>query len=308
MKLRDGIEAFLEYLRTARGASEHTLDAYGRDLNQFYEFLTAEGLAGDPPEVARVDRLAIRAFLGALHAREYQATTLGRKLAAIRSFFKFMRREKRIEVNPSDDIATPKTPKRLPSVLSIDDVLALLATPDETTPAGRRDRAWLEVLYSTGLRVSELVGMNVADLDAAERILTVRGKGKKERIVPVGRSALEALEQYHGDRVAWLEAAGRRGKPSDPHAIWLNTRGRRLSARSVRRLLNRYVTECALLRKISPHTLRHTFATHLLDQGADLRGIQELLGHAQLSTTQRYTQVSLDKLHEVYDKSHPRSE
>ena len=150
--------------------------------------------------------------------------------------------------------------------------------------------------------------MNLGDLDEPERILTVRGKGKKERIVPIGRTALDALAATRDDRAAWLQAAARRGKSADGDAVWLNTRGSRLSARSVRRLLNRYVTECALLRKISPHTLRHTFATHLLDQGADLRGIQELLGHAQLSTTQRYTQVSLDKLHEVYDKAHPRSE
>ena len=305
MEFPEAIAQFREYLESARGASVHTVTAYTRDLEQFGAFVADRGLCGDPAQVERVDKIAIRSFLGEFHST-HAPSTLGRKLSTLRSFFKFLKILGVVKTNPGTEIASPKLPKRLPEVLSIDDVHALLKTPDTGTPTGRRDVAWLEMLYSTGVRVSELTGTNLLDLDRPERILRVRGKGKKERLVPVGRPALAAVESYLGDRTTWIEAARRKARSADAEALWLNTRGGRLTPRSIRRLLNRYVRECALLRKISPHTLRHTFATHLLDQGADLRGIQELLGHVQLSTTQKYTHVSMDKLMEVYDRTHPR--
>lgn len=306
MRFDEAIARFHDYLEAEKGASVHTRAAYVADLTQFAVFLR-EDRGGKPeeplPEVEIVDRTAIRAFLGRLHRRAKPAT-VARKLASIRSLFRFLGREEIVPSNPGEEIATPKVPRKLPTVLSVDEVFALLETPPDTNAGGLRDRAWLELLYSTGMRVSELAGLSLEDVDLSERIVRIRGKGKKERIGTVGSRAVEALGR-------WLEAREgvRAGFPAaDGRALFLNLRdGGRLSARSMRTLLNRWVLQCGVLRRVSPHSLRHTFATHLLDMGADLRSIQELLGHTMLSTTQRYTHVSAAHLERVYDGAHPRA-
>lgn len=303
MTFDEAIARFRDHLQAEKGASEHTLAAYLADLGQLVAFLAGDGPDAVAPPVESVDRTQIRAFLGRLH-RKAKPATVARKLASIRSLYRFLGREDVVPKNPGEEIATPKIPRKLPNVLPVDDVFALLETPSATTVGGRRDRAWLEVLYATGMRVSELTGLSLGDIDLAERMVHIRGKGKKERLGPLGTRAVDALER-------WLEArdgvraafAGGDGGT----ALFLNLRGGRLTARSVRSLLNRYVTACGIRRRVSPHALRHTFATHLLDAGADLRAIQELLGHSQLATTQRYTHVSSAHLQKVYDAAHPRA-
>ena len=302
MTFDEAIARFRDHLEGERGASEHTVAAYLSDLAQFTSFLSDEE-AGPPPPVESVDRARIRAFLGRLHRRAKPAT-VARKLASIRTFYGFLGREDVVPKNPGEEIATPKIPRKLPTVLPVDDVFALLETPPDDTPAGLRDRAWLEVLYSTGMRVSELVGLSLADVDLPERIVRIRGKGKKERLGTLGSRAVEALERWLEARETVRAATATR---SAEHAVFLNLRGGRLTSRSVRALLHRWVVRCGIRRRVSPHALRHTFATHLLDAGADLRGIQELLGHEQLSTTQRYTHVSTSHLQKVYDAAHPRA-
>jgi integrase/recombinase XerC len=295
------IAGFRDYLEGERGASEHTLIAYLADLNQFAEFLAEEQKA--TPQVEAVDRLAIRAFLGRLH-RQAKPATVARKLSSIRSLFRWLGREEIVPTNPGEEVATPKVPRKLPTVLSVDDMFALMEMPPEEEPGGLRDRAWLELFYSTGMRVSEMSGLNVADVDLAEGLVAIRGKGKKERVSPLGGRAGEAVAR-------WLPVRQKMAAHfpgADGKALFLNLRdGGRLTARGLRGLLNKWIVRCGILRKVSPHSLRHTFATHLLDAGADLRAIQELLGHENLSTTQRYTQVSTAKIIEVYDQSHPRA-
>lgn len=302
MTFDDAIARFRDFLQAEKGASEHTLAAYVADLRQFAAFLRDDA-GGAEPAVEVVDRQAIRAFLGRLH-RKSKPATIARKLSSIRSLFRYLGREEIVPSNPGDEVSSPKIPRKLPNVVSVDHMAALLETPPNDTPGGIRDRAWLELLYSTGMRVSELVGLSLDDVDLAERIVRIRGKGKKERLGPIGRRAAEAMTQ-------WLDAreAVRAGFPAaDGRAVFLNLRdGGRLTARAVRWLLNRHVIACAMHRHLTPHALRHTFATHLLDMGADLRSIQELLGHVQLSTTQRYTHVSTAHLEKVYDAAHPRA-
>lgn len=302
MTFDDAIRSFGDYLQGEKGVSKHTLSAYRADLAQFAAFLQDEQ-KGSVPQVEAVDRIAIRAFLGRLH-RKAKPATVARKLASIRSLFRYLGREEIVPTNPGEEIASPKIPRKLPSVLSVDEIFALLEMPGQNGAGALRDCAWMELLYSTGMRVSELAGLDVADLDFLERIVRIRGKGKKERIGPVGSRAMEAIQR-------WLDARNgvRAQYPGgDPRALFLNLRdGGRLSDRSMRTLLNRYVLKCGVMRRVSPHSLRHTFATHLLDAGADLRGIQELLGHTQLSTTQRYTHVSAAQLARVYDSAHPRA-
>lgn len=301
MTFDEAIAKFRDHLTAEKGASEHTLSAYLSDLAQFASFLAGPGKDALPPPVETVDRVRIRAFLGGLH-RKAKPATVARKLASIRALYRFLGREEIVPKNPGEEIATPKIPKKLPTVLPVDEIFALLETPPAGKLGGVRDRAWLEVLYSTGMRVSELTGLSLADVDLAERMVHIRGKGKKERLGPLGTRAVEALE-------TWLEARETVTSMTagDARAVFLNLRGGRLSPRSVRQLLNRYVVACGIRRRVSPHALRHTFATHLLDAGADLRAIQELLGHAQLSTTQRYTHVSTAHLQKVYDAAHPRA-
>ncbi|WP_224984536.1 tyrosine recombinase XerC [Geomonas agri] len=289
--MKRAIEQFCAYLETERNVSPHTLAAYKSDLEQFASFL--EGRSEPRPEA--VDHLAIRQHLAQLH-KGHAKSSIGRKLSAIRALFRFLLREGRLEKNPAELVSTPKKEKRLPFHLNIDQVSALVQAPAGSS-LPLRDRAVLETLYSCGIRVSELTGMNVGDLDLTDGVARVMGKGGKERIVPVGSFARQALAAYLAERG---ESA-----PSEP--LILNSRGKRINRRSVTRIVDNHMLLIAAMRKVSPHTLRHTFATHLLEGGADLRAIQELLGHASLSTTQKYTHVSIDKLMEVYDKAHPKA-
>jgi integrase/recombinase XerC len=301
------IEKFLEYLRVEKNASVHTLRSYGADLEQFRDFLLSKGLGSDEGSgdvsVKKIDHLAIRAYLSHFY-RGHKKSSLARKLAAQRSFFKYLVEEGFLAQSPAEIVATPKQEKPLPTFLPVDEVFSLLETPDRSTLWGSRDQALLETLYSCGIRVSELVGLSDGDVDFSLGILRVYGKGRKERIVPIGEKALAALREYlpQRDRV---RARSDRTEPRVP--LFINPRGGRLTSRSIARILEKHILRCGLLRKISPHALRHSFATHLLDAGADLRSIQELLGHVSLSTTQRYTHVSVDKLMEVYDRAHPRA-
>ncbi len=300
------IDKFRDHLKVERNASAHTLRSYSADLEQFHGFLKEKKLAqGSGGEVAveKIDHLAIRAFLSSLY-RDHKKSSLGRKLASLRSFLKYLVQEGYLLRNPAEIVATPRQEKPLPNFMPVDEAFALMETPNPSQTWGARDKAILETLYSTGIRVSELVGLCEGDLDSSLGIVRVFGKGGKERIVPIGEKALEALRVYLEKR---NEAIGKTGEKGRKAPIFVNTRGGRLTSRSVGRILQKHLVRGGIWRKISPHALRHTFATHLLDAGADLRGIQELLGHASLSTTQRYTHVSVDKLMEVYDRAHPRA-
>lgn len=288
------IAAFIRHLETERNASPHTLAAYRSDLAQFREFVHSElGPTAGPEEVSH---LLIRRWLALLH-RDHTKSSVGRKLAAARAFFKHLVRTGRLVKNPAELVSTPKKEKKVPYHLSIDEVTALVETPREPDILSLRDRAILETLYSCGVRVSELTGLNVGGIDLDGGTARVLGKGGKERIVPVGSIARAALSRY-------LDA---RDHPPLDAPLFINARGGRLTSRSVRRVVDKHILRIAAMRKISPHTLRHTFATHLLEGGADLRAIQELLGHASLSTTQKYTHVGIDRLMEVYDRAHPKA-
>jgi len=289
------IDRFQHYLAVERNVSMHTCAAYRRDLGEFRTFLASHGGAA-AADLQRIDHLLLRRYLAELHKRN-QRTSIARKLSALRTFFRYLVREGALPANPAEGVATPKRNRYLPKTLSVDEATALLERGHSSTLLALRDRAILELLYSSGLRVSELTGLNVGGLDLREQLVRVLGKGRKERIVPVGRKAREALSVY-------LEA---RGAVADDQPLFINHRGGRLTPRSVQRHLKVHLLKAGVLKDISPHALRHSFATHLLDGGADLRAIQELLGHASLSTTQRYTQVSVDQLMAVYDKAHPRS-
>ncbi len=305
--MKELIERFLEHLRVEKNASVHTIRGYASDLEQFRGFLYSLGVLqkGDKGDVAveKIDHLSIRAYLSHLY-RGNKKSSLARKLAAQRSFFRYLVNEGILKQSPAEIVATPKLEKSLPSFLPVDEVFSLVETPDPSTPWGARDRAILETLYSCGIRVSELVGLSDGDVDLHLGIVRVYGKGRKERIVPIGEKAIEALRAYLPRRD---EVLARRKKSGPRGPLFINPGGTRLTVRSVARVLQRQVLRAGLLRKVSPHALRHTFATHLLDAGMDLRAIQELLGHVSLSTTQRYTHVSMDKLMQVYDKAHPRA-
>jgi len=298
------LEAFLEHLRATRNASEHTLKAYASDLGQYREYLKGCGRDWDSAGL-----LEIRGYLGHLHRLGQRRSTVARKLAAIRSFYRFLHREGYLAANPARAVASPRQEKRLPRFLTVDDVFRLLecetgdaeprgasAGRPRSTTALLRDTALLETLYGAGLRVGELVRLNREDVDLEAGLVRVQGKGRRERIVPLGRQAREALARYLRERSG--PAGG---------ALFRNARGERLTDRSVRRILKHRLRVAGLLRDASPHALRHSFATHLLEGGADLRAIQEMLGHRSLSTTQRYTHVNLDRLMAVYDQAHPRA-
>ncbi len=288
------IQLFTTYLYTERDASSHTLTAYRGDLAQLLTFVVSE--KGEAVSAQDIDHLLLRRYLASL-SKSTRKSSIGRKLAAIRSFFRFLLRRGTIVKNPAELIATPKKEQQLPFHLDIDQATALMEAPDDEQKYALRDRAILELLYSSGLRVSELTGLNIGELELMTGMVRVTGKGGKERIVPVGRRALEALEEYLGQRSG--------GTSTD--ALFLNTRGTRINRRSIARVVDAHVMKIAAFKRISPHILRHTFATHMLEGGADLRVIQELLGHASLSTTQKYTHVSIDHLMEVYDKAHPKA-
>jgi integrase/recombinase XerC len=296
--MRSAIRAFLSDLKHRRGLSPNTLSSYESDLIQFQVFLE-EALGSSKP--SSVDVLAIRSFLAHLHAQGLSRASVARKLAALRTFFRFLQREGTIEKNPARLVSTPRLDRKLPARIEEGEVEQLLEAPDTAGPLGRRDRAMLELLYGSGLRVGELTALDLSTCDLDSRLLRVLGKGSKERLVPFGEPASEALRSYLRDRRALVAL----GEGTD--ALFLNHRGGRLTARSVRRLMDRYLKLTALRSGLSPHSLRHAFATHLLENGCDLRAIQELLGHESLSTTQKYTQLSTRKLLEVYEKSHPKA-
>jgi integrase/recombinase XerC len=288
------IEVFCGYLDSERNVSPHTLTAYRRDLEQLAAFVLRE--KGEAAAAADVDHLLLRRYL-ALLGKSVKKSSIGRKLAAIRSFFRYLLRCGVVAKNPAELIATPKRESRLPFHLDIDQVTALVEAPADEQKNVLRDRAILEVLYSCGLRVSELTGLNIGELDLSGGMVRVMGKGGKERIVPIGSRAITAVHEYLADR----------GELAGSGPLFLNTRGQRINRRSVARIVDEHVLRIAAFKRISPHILRHTFATHMLEGGADLRAIQELLGHASLSTTQKYTHVSIDRLMEVYDKAHPKA-
>jgi integrase/recombinase XerC len=292
--MKKEIEHFYGYLAAERNVSPHTLNAYRSDLELFREFILRE--QGGDASVDTVSHLTIRKYMALLH-KDHRKSSVGRSLAAIRAFYKYLLREGKVRKNPAELVSTPKKEKKVPFHLNIDEVTALVEAPREDHILGLRDKVILETLYSCGIRVSELTGMNVGDVDMDRCMVRVLGKGAKERIVPLGRHARTSIAAY-------LAA---RKNPSHDAPFLLNARGGRLTGRSVARIVDKHILKLAAMKKISPHTLRHTFATHLLEGGADLRAIQELLGHASLSTTQKYTHVSIDRLMEVYDKAHPKA-
>jgi integrase/recombinase XerC len=323
------IHEFLDYLQFEKRFSEHTAKCYGADLRQFTEFLIAQSesapsvpepisltqqQAGPATALAtetkpKVDQLllsvdvnSVRAYLALLNEKQYSKSTIARKLATLRSFYKFLVRRNRLSSNPVTVVRTPKQEKKLPRFLEYEEVKRLLETPPADNWLGARDRAIMETLYSTGIRVSELVGLNMEDIDFLGEVVHIRGKGKKERIAPIGSSALQVIQYY-------MEFRNKRAQSNpnfDSKVLFVNKHGRRLSTRSVRRKMDKYLKMAGLDPQISPHTLRHSFATHMLNNGADLRSVQELLGHQSLSTTQVYTHLTTRKLKEVYENAHPR--
>ncbi|MBI5746737.1 MAG: tyrosine recombinase XerC [Nitrospirae bacterium] len=297
------VEGFIRYLEVERGASEHTVKGYTCDLRMFSEYLKKNGGA---IRLAAIDHIIIRGFLAELHKKGESRNSLGRRLASLRSFFRYLNREGIIEINPAKMVSSPKREKMLPSFLTLDEAIRLMESADGKEKFGLRDRAILETFYSAGIRVSELASLNLDDLNLGDGLVRVRGKGKKERIVPLGSKAIKAITEY----VNRIQDTGymihESPTPYPLHPVFLNRFGRRLTARGIEGIVAKYVKRIGMIRHATPHTLRHTFATHLLDGGADLRSIQELLGHASLSTTQKYIHLSMDKLMEVYDKTHPR--
>ena len=312
----DAIRAFVTFLDLERGATRETIRSYQSDLRQFVSFLhTFIDTKTQPISPASIDSITIRRYLRWLDEKKEKKSSLARKLATLKSFYRFLTKEGWTDSNPAAQVRSPRQGQRLPKVLTKDDANVLMEIPEGTSYTTSRDRAILETLYSTGARVSELVGLNWQDLDMATGIIRLRGKGKKERIVPIGEIALEALQEYrtHQPVKPGKGTHGKEtkvGKPSEWPAgsapVFRNNRGGRLSARSVERMVKRS-SQCLPGGSVTPHTLRHSFATHLLDEGADLRVIQEMLGHASLATTQKYTHVATDQLMAVYDRAHPRA-
>ena len=330
MEDRTSIQHFLDYLKYERRFSEHTAKCYGADLTQFSEFLlnasesshldsesiSQSGHHGDSATAVaiavkpKVDELllsagtdVVRAYLAFLNEKQYSKATIARKLATLRSFYKFLVKRNQLTSNPVIPVRTPKQDKKLPRFLDYEEVKKLLDTPSLDNWLGSRDRAIMETLYSTGIRVSELVALNMDDIDFMGEVVHVRGKGKKERIAPIGSSALQVIQHY-------MEYRNKRAQNNinfDSKVLFVNKHGRRLSTRSVRRKMDKYLKMAGLDPAISPHTLRHSFATHMLNNGADLRSVQELLGHQSLSTTQIYTHLTTTKLKDVYENAHPRS-
>jgi integrase/recombinase XerC len=303
------LRAFLDYIRLNRNASTHTVAAYDTDLSQFVQFAAEYTGKGTRLEPKHLDLEVIRGFLGELHRERQSRATVARKVSAVRTFFRYLRREGFVDTDPAALVIAPRREQKVPAHLSVDEMSHLLDTPDTSSPLGRRDRAILELFYASGMRLSELVGLDMEDLDLAGRMVRVMGKGRKERIVPFNQKAAGALRLWLKDRHALLANPKSQARRSNVYEapLFVNARGGRLTGRSVQRLLARYVTSCSTRFGISPHALRHSFATHLLQAGADLRAIQELLGHVRLSTTQRYTHVNAAQLLEVYRKSHPRA-
>lgn len=298
--MESAIQQFLRYLRIERNASELTIKSYSEDFGSLQDFLTEQVGPLSAPDEVTVGIL--RGYLAYLHECEYARTTIARRLACLRSFFRFCCREGLAGSNPAQALRTPRIGRKLPHFLSTDQISRLLEAPPANQPQGLRDRAILETIYSAGLRVAELVGMNVNDWDRDANVVRVFGKGRKERISPIGSFAAAALTNWLDVREPHPDASG-----DDQSAMFLNRFGRRLTTRSVGRMLEKHLKQSGLDRLTSPHSLRHSFATHLLDGGADLRSVQELLGHKSLTTTQIYTHVSTRRLRETYEKAHPHS-
>jgi integrase/recombinase XerC len=289
-RLNKYIELFNNSLKAERDVSRHTLRAYTKDLSDFFSFT-----AKKPQDI---DKLDIRSYLASLYQKKLKKTSISRKLATIRSFYKFLYREGYVKNNPAKLVSSPKIPKNLPRFLTIDEAFSLMEAPKGDTFQATRDKSILELLYSSGLRVSEISLLDINDLDIKESLIRAKGKGKKERIIPIGKKAMDALRNYLSEKISLKKKS---------QSLFLNIQGGRLTQRSIRRIVGKYGRLIALKGCLSPHVIRHTFATHLLHGGADLRSIQELLGHASLSTTQKYTHVDIAHLIEVYDKAHPRA-
>jgi len=312
--MKELIQSFIAVLSTAKGYSENTCRSYRSDLLEFADIIRRVGFSdktlqgGSPSDTLPPDAvtgIAIRGYLGHLH-QHCKKSTIARKLSAVRSFYRYLAHHGYIDANPSDLVQTPKQDQPIPTYLPIDDMFRLLASVKTDTLLGLRNRAMFETLYSTGIRVSELAGLDVQDIDFHEQVIRVKGKGGHERMVPIGKTALSSIETYRKqvkckDRVTRSQAEMVSGDP-----LFLNKFNTRLSVRSIARILEKTARECGIAIPVSPHAFRHTFATHMLDAGADLRVVQELLGHKSLSTTQKYTHVSIDRLMEAYDKAHPR--
>lgn len=294
------IERFVAWLLVERAYSSHTADGYQRDIGEFFRFC-GNGIA--PGSITSVQ---VQSFVGSLYASNASAS-VARKLSALRTFFRFLQRERVLAVDPIAGVVGPKLGQHIPPFLTVDEVFSLLEAPVTGDRYWRRDRAMLEMLYSTGMRVSELVGCNREDVDCIAEMVRVRGKGNKERLIPFGRAAREAMEQYLPEREALSIARIQRGHEAEGKAFYLNGQGTRLSARSVERSIQMYGLRAGIGVMVTPHALRHSFATHLLEMGADLRTVQELLGHVSLSTTQKYTHINIDHLAKVYDQAHPQA-
>lgn len=298
--LKDYIERFITWLKDEKGYSLHTVSNYLRDLNQFAE------QAGREIEVDAIDTPIIRSYIYSLNIRN-KSSSVARKLSALRTFFRFLEHENIIPDNPMASISMPKQEQHIPVFLSVDEVFALLEAPGHGESFAARDRAILELLYSTGMRVSELVSCNMANLDFETEMVMVRGKGNRERLIPFGAQAVKSLRIYLTEREELLRTRLQQGKKFDQNSLFLNSRGTRLTARSVERMISNYGRKAGLDKPVTPHVLRHSFATHLLEMGADMRSVQELLGHASLSTTQIYTHLDMVHLMRVYDKAHPKA-
>lgn len=295
------VQDFLRHLRLEKNASDLTIKSYSDDFESFYEYLKAR--AGGIPHPESITIPLLRGYVSYLHECEYARSTIARRLASLRSFYRYTMREGVTTSNPAKSLRTPRAGRKLPHFLTTEQVAELLEAPPANDPMGLRDRAILETLYSAGLRVAELVGLNLSSWDRAANILRVHGKGKKERIAPVGSFAVRALENWLSVR-----APDPNGLPDEVEALFLNRFGRRLTTRSIGRMIDKYLKMTGLDSITSPHTLRHSFATHLLDGGADLRSVQELLGHKSLTTTQIYTHVSTRRMRETYEHSHPHAQ
>ncbi len=301
------IENFGIYMEIERNFSPHTKRNYLADVRQFKSFLDAQAISlthNDKNEEIAIDYMVIRAFLGSLYRERIKKVTIARKVTALRTFFEYLQREGKIKVNPARMVQAPKSEKYIPVFLSVDEMVCLLDAKGTPNAVGLRDKAIVELFYSSGIRLSELVGLNMEDIDFHQGLMKVRGKGKKERIVPVGDQAITAMTAYLEKRHGILKRNVENGIEGP---IFISSRGSRLSTRSVARILDKLVILSGLGRKVSPHMLRHTFATHMMESGADLRAIQEFLGHESLSTTQKYTSVSVGRLLEIYDKAHPKA-
>lgn len=291
------IQEFIDYLGHEKGLAENTLESYSRDLRQYYGFLSADA----PISLANASQSTIVAYLMYLRKQGKATATIARRLAALKAFYQFLVKENYVTQDPTGDLSSPKLERKLPKVLTIEEVERLLAQPDRSTPSGKRDKAMLELLYATGIRVSELVNLDVVDADLQEGFIRCKGKGSKERVVPMGEIAIAALRDYLNNARPKIVA--------DPRekAAFLNHHGKRLTRQGFWKIVKKYANQAQIRKEITPHTIRHSFATHLLENGADIRAVQEMLGHADISTTQIYTHVTKDRLKDVYAKSHPRA-